>query len=244
MAINTQPQPSGTNFPVPKVIRKYCISNPKSIRMKNKKQASNLIIIDASGSMGDKVAEVKGSLKQLFRGIREDQDKYPNVTSSTIVVDFSGAGDFRVLANVSDAAELTDAMAEAYETRGMTALNDAIGRSFQLVPVSADQVIVNILTDGMENDSKEFDFQKTKALIEKKRELGWIISFMGTSEQSIEHAVKIGISISNTVKWDNTGEGLQSSYAMYDKGRSRVFDKLSKSEKPDTDHFFGEEDEA
>mgnify|MGYP003809534937 CR=1 FL=1 len=41
------------------------------------KKFTNVIVLDASGSMSNKIAEVVGGLKQLFQSIKDEKDKYP-----------------------------------------------------------------------------------------------------------------------------------------------------------------------
>lgn len=172
------------------------------------KQFTNLIVLDASGSMGSKIDEVIGGLKQLFASIVEEKAKYPDTNVTTIVTDFSGARDFRVLINSTNLNDLTAEVAESYKVRGLTALYDAMGLSFRLVPENQDGVFVTVITDGEENDSKEFNAQDIKTLIADSRAKNWVISFMGTTEDSIKNAVNLGVSRGNTVQFENNSRGV------------------------------------
>lgn len=172
------------------------------------KKFTNVIVLDASGSMSSKTAEVIGGLKQLFQSIIDEKAKYPDTDVTTIVTDFSSAGDFRVLVNSNDLVDLKDNVAESYKTRGMTALYDAMGLSFKLVPADQDGVFITIITDGEENDSKEYRYDDIKTLIADSREKNWVISFMGTTEDSIKNAVDLGVSRGNTVQFSNDSRGV------------------------------------
>ena len=154
-------------------------------KKKTQKKFTNLIIIDASGSMTSKASEVIGGLKSLFQDIRNDAQKNPDVLSRTLVVEFSSAGDFRVIVDSTDPLDLKDSVAESYKTRGMTALFDAIGKSFNMVLENQDGVFVNILTDGEENDSKEFTSESVKKIIEEAKNKKWALTFMGTREEDV-----------------------------------------------------------
>lgn len=186
------------------------VKKPKVTKAKKdslKKKFTNLIIIDASGSMASKLQEVIGGVKQIFRDIKEDAVKNSDVESTTIVVDFSSAKDCRTLVNSKDYKDLTDKVAEAYSTRGMTALYDAIGYGFNLIPKDQDGVFVNILTDGLENDSKELQGSDVKKLISDAKEKKWAITFMGASEECLNSAENLGISRGNMMHFANTGDG-------------------------------------
>lgn len=188
----------------------------------------NLIILDASGSMNSKLEEVKGGLKQLFNQIKEDTKKDKKLKIQTIVTDFGGAADFNVIVNTKKSAELSDEIVDKYSTRGMTALFDAIGKSFLLVPLTEKDVFVNILTDGGENDSKEFKLDIIKALIAEKKSKGWAITFMGTSEADLANAERIGISKGNTYAFQNSAAGVKMSFSKLSSTRSMYMDAKSK----------------
>ncbi len=97
----------------------------------------------------------------------------------------------------------------------MTALYDAIGRAFRLVDKTYDGVFVNILTDGMENDSKEFKVEDIKALIKTKRtKEKWAVTFMGTTEEALRTAEKWGIARSNMMQYDDSKNGLEKTSAV------------------------------
>ena len=123
--------------------------------------------------------------------------------------DFASSRDFNVVINTKDTKELTDEIADSLTTRGLTALYDAIGISFNLVKDKYDGVFVSILTDCLENDSNEFTLADIKSLIESKRKLGWAIVFSGTSEAALEEARKMGMSMGNTVKYADNAEGVK-----------------------------------
>jgi hypothetical protein len=145
---------------------------------------TNLVILDASGSMNSMKDEVIGSLVQLFITMRETKAQH------NIVVDFSGSNDIRTLVNTNDVSELKEELAGAYKPRAATALYDAIGYAFDLVPKKEKKVFVTIITDGEENDSKVYDNNDIKKLIAKKKKAGWAILFTGTTEKD---ATSVGL---------------------------------------------------
>lgn len=185
------------------------------------KNFTNLIIIDASGSMESKKSEVIGGLKKIFSDIKKEANTEVNTT--TIVVDFSDSRDFNVLVNSNNVDSLTNKVAESYTVRGFTALYDAIGRAFQLVPKKQDGVFVNILTDGEENASKEFKAEDIKKIIEKKRKKKWAITFTGTTEAILSKAQDLGISRGNMMMVADTGAGINMAYASSNAMRSAYY---------------------
>ena len=87
--------------------------------------------------------------------------------------------------------------------RGSTAMLDAIGRAVnatgaRLAALPEDQrpgaVIVGIMTDGLENASREFSYPSIKALIEQQEQTyGWTFMYMGANQDAIEVGASLGV---------------------------------------------------
>lgn len=216
----------------------------KQTIIKMKKQITNLIIVDASGSMEDKKQEVIGGMKQLFKQIKDDAKKdKKKAETRTIVVDFSSAGDLNVLVDTKDSSDLKEEVADNYSTRALTALYDAIGKGFGMIGKKQDGVFVSIITDGLENDSKEVTQQKVKDLIEKAKKSKWGITFMGTSEESVSSAVSLGVLKGNVMKFDNSKKGMKRSMESLKMSRSAYYSSTLSSDGPKVDNLIQTQEE-
>lgn len=184
---------------------------------KKAKKITNLIIIDASGSMSSKVTEVVGGIKQIFNQIKEEAKISKNVVR-TIVVDFSGVKDFKVIVDSTDPQMLTEEVANKYATRGWTALYDAIGQSFSMITDDQDGVFVSIMTDGEENSSIEYKSEDIKKIIEGAKEKKWEIVFLGTTEEELQNARSMGIE--KSIQYDNSKEGTTRGFSVMNTMRS------------------------
>lgn len=203
---------------------------PKPAITAEPKQITNLIIIDASGSMGSKIPEVKGGLKELFKQIKADAAKDKGkIEQNNIILDFSSHGDTRFLVESTNPDLLADSLADSYRTRGATALFDAIGKGFEKVPQDKQTVFVTIITDGEENDSKEFSYKAVQSLITSKKTLGWTITFMGTTEASLAQARSWGISMGNTMAFEDGAEGVSKAMNKMSNTRSAYYSGASAS---------------
>ena len=97
-------------------------------------------------------------------------------------------------------ARLTD---KEYYVRGTTALLDAVGKTildvgYRLSNTKEEQrpgkVIFVITTDGMENASSEFTYEKVQQLIKHQQEkYSWEFIFMGANIDAVKEADSIGI---------------------------------------------------
>lgn len=219
------------------------VKTPK-VKGVSKKRITNLIVIDASSSMNNKIEEVKGGLRQLFTQIKTDaiKDK-TKVITRTIVLDFSSFGDVNILVDSEDSSLLTESLANGYTTRGMTALFDAIGRGFNMIKGDQTGVFINIITDGQENDSKEMTAEAVKKLIEEGKSKKWGITFMGTTEAAISTATSWGISAGNTLKFADTKEGMNKSLAKMRSVRSTYYMSSTLGEKIDLDNMMNKDEE-
>ena len=98
----------------------------------------------------------------------------------------------------ADIQEASALNAQTYEPRGMTALNDAIGRTIvnmkKRLKDSKDKVVVVITTDGMENASTEFRRTQIREMIQECEEkLGWQFMYLAADDASFEEYEDMGM---------------------------------------------------
>ena len=171
------------------------------------------LIVDRSGSMSNKIEDAIGGFNTLI----EDQKKVEGDARVTVVL-FDNQIDTIVDAKpINDVALLTR---ETYIPRGTTSLRDAIGMTANKIGERLAQdpeaerpgkVIIVIITDGLENTSKEFSAEALKELIERqKNEYSWEFLFMGTTEEAINAAQSWGVD--HTGAYADTGEGTRQGY--------------------------------
>ncbi len=107
------------------------------------------------------------------------------------------------------------------EPRGTTAMLDAIGRTVvglaaRLAALPEGQrpgvVIVGIVTDGLENASREFGYESVKQLItQQERDYGWRFLYMGADQDAVEQGARMGVAAGRSLSYDR-----RSSAAAYD----------------------------
>ena len=172
-----------------------------------------IFLLDRSGSMSGLEKDTIGG----FNSFIEMQCKLPGkIRLTTVLFD----NQYEILWNGIDATEakLTE---KDYFVRGSTALLDAIGKT--IVEVNqrlskrngtfTDHVIFVITTDGMENASREFTFEKVNEMIqEQKTNHDWKFVFMSANLSAIEDANHIGISNDETHYFEATQMGVREMY--------------------------------
>ena len=118
-------------------------------------------------------------------------------------------------------AKLTD---KEYYVRGSTALLDAVGKTIlevglRLSKTSDNQrpgkVIFVIKTDGQENASREFTYEKVRELIKHQQEkYSWEFIFPGANIDAAKEAVSIGICQENAYNFEASKAGVESMYRV------------------------------
>lgn len=107
------------------------------------------------------------------------------------------------------------------EQGGMTALYDAIAYTVKEVDKEmrpGDRALIPILTDGLENASKEFSLRnggqaRIKAMIESYEKKGnWTFAYLSASISAINDATSIGIMRANAAQFEATPQGTQSAF--------------------------------
>ena len=59
------------------------------------------------------------------------------------------------------------------------------------------------MTDGWENDSRDYDFEKVKSLIKSFEEKGGEVRFQGAGKEAFEQHKKLGIKVENSTMFEN-----------------------------------------
>jgi hypothetical protein len=164
-------------------------------------------VLDESGSMG----RIAQSARDGFNEYLEEQIKEGGRTWWTLTTFNTRAWTrFAVIPG-----EEVRPLGADYSPSGMTALYDAVGRSVSktrafLDSLSAEDrpedVIVVILTDGMENASRRWDLGRVARLIADAEDDGWQFVFLGANLDSQAVARDMGMRRAAVVDWDTEEE--------------------------------------
>jgi hypothetical protein len=114
--------------------------------------------------------------------------------------------------DIKKAEELTESI---WYPRGMTALYDAIGKTInndraklkKLGSEAPAKVLVCVVTDGLENASREFNNDNIKKLIKNCEEDDWNFIYLAANQDAFSVGISFGISAGNTFTYtaDSTG---------------------------------------
>jgi len=198
---------------------------------KNEKtQIYNLVVLDKSGSMGCIRRAAMEGFNETLAGIKNAQQEYAETQQHYIsLVTFCSCSRDAVYDKVP-VAEAVPLTLNQYEPCCCTPLYDAMG--FALTSLRAHvkdiddvAVVVTIITDGLENASKEYNRNSIRALVDSLKNEGWSFTFMGANQNSSE--VAESLAIRNSQDFDYSDEGIERAYRRDRSSKMSFFDKLN-----------------
>lgn len=189
-----------------------------------------IFILDRSGSMAGLEKDTIGGFNQM---ISKQKVVKGEALVSTVLFDH----EFQVIHNRKLIKEVDLMTQEQYFVRGTTALLDAVGRSItKMVSIyrklkdqdKPEKTIFVITTDGMENASKEYTYQKIKELIEfQKEKFNWEFIFLGANIDAIRTASLFGIGEDRAVNYHSDEVGTALNYKVIEEAISDI--RINKS---------------
>lgn len=210
----------------------------------NETTVHNLIIVDASGSMDHIYAQALAGMNETIKTIGMARQKEPNIEQTLTLLSFADGGEPLQYIYRNEYIETAHAVGEHdYVLRGMTALYDAIGDSVTDLcrhVRSTDKVLVTIITDGYENDSRHWSGIQVKQLIDKLRSDGWVFTYIGANQDVEAVAKKMGVV--NSLRFESTEEGTAAMFERENCNRLRWNERVSRGEEElEADYFADDE---
>ena len=192
---------------------------PAKTAQKNKnnkpKDVELVFILDRSGSMGGLESDTIGGYNSMLS--KQKKEKTGKVSVTTVLFD----DQYELLYNQVPIEKVSPMTEEEYYVRGSTALLDAIGKTVMQVKANQDKkeikdkVLFVIITDGMENASREYRVEQVKKLIEERKEKdNWEFLFLGANIDAIGAAKDLGIDSSRAVRFKSDKKGTAKNYEV------------------------------
>ncbi len=176
-----------------------------------------VFILDRSGSMAGLEKETIAGFNRL---IQQQKEVHGEALVSTVLFDDR----FEVLHNRVSIQKIEHMTSKDYYVRGSTALLDAIGRSILKIrnvhkaleeENKPEKTLFFITTDGMENASVEFNYERVNEYIQlQKEKYGWEFIFIGANIDAIGTAKKFGIDADRAVNYRADKRGTNLNYKV------------------------------
>ena len=162
-----------------------------------------IFVMDRSGSMRGSEDDTVGGFNSL---IQREKEKGLNTRVTTVLFD----DHYEMLYKRKDINEVSELTREDYWVRGCTALLDAIGKTINTLDREIDnKVLFVIMTDGMENASREFTKEHVRNLINNH---DWEFLYIGADIDSYFEAGSIGIKKSRVANYAKSKRGFDDVY--------------------------------
>lgn len=176
-----------------------------------------VFVLDRSGSMAGLEADTIGGFNSLIQKQKREDGK---AVVSTVLFDDK----CEVLHDRKDLMEIASLTEEDYYVRGCTALLDAVGgaihhignvHKYARAEDRPERTLFIITTDGMENASRKYGYEKVKRMIERQKErYGWEFLFLGANMDAVSVAGRFGIAPERAVRFHCDEKGSELNYRV------------------------------
>lgn len=174
-------------------------------------------ITDRSGSM----ASIRDDVIGGFNSFVQEQCCQPGDCTMTYV-QFDDR--YEIVFTDTPMQQVPNLTDETFVPRGTTALLDAVGKTIvqqgeRLAAMNEHdrpgKVICLIITDGMENASREYKREQVRNMIQHQTEkYQWEFIYLGADAQAFQEAHDIGIKLGNIVRFAGTKKGAKAAYGV------------------------------
>jgi len=176
-----------------------------------KKDFTELVfILDRSGSMAGLEKDTIGGFNAM---IEKQRGEAGGAYVSTVLFDNCSQVIHDRVA-LSDVPKLTE---KEYYVRGCTALLDAVGGAIHHIGTvhkyareedRPEKTLFVITTDGMENASRRYTYEKVKQMITRQKEqYGWEFLFLGANIDAAKEAARFGIAPDRAADYHADAQG-------------------------------------
>jgi len=175
-----------------------------------------VFILDRSGSMGGLESDTIGGFNSM---LKKQQKEQGCARVTTVLFDDK----YEILHDRINLENINLITEQEYYVRGTTALLDAMGKTINKIhnaqkntksDAKAAKVLFVVITDGLENASREFSHAKIKHMVcSAKENHNWEFIFLGANIDAVSTAKDYGISPENAANYHADSTGTQVSYA-------------------------------
>lgn len=197
-----------------------------------KTQIFNVIILDRSGSMESIRQAAVDGFNETLAGIRKAQEQFADTQEHYVSLVTFCSCEIKYVYDKCPVVQTHPLALEDFQPCCTTPLYDAMGMTMtkmrgQIKDMEDVVVVATIITDGLENASREYDGKMVKKLVEQLRVEGWTFTYMGANQDALE--VAMNLSIRNSRNFDYTHEGTCASMEKDRRTRMNFFNRLSQT---------------
>lgn len=183
-----------------------------------------VFILDRSGSMAGLEGDTIGGYNSMLD--KQKKEEGEAIVSTVLFDDRSEVLHDRV--SLEKMEHITE---REYYVRGCTALLDAVGGAVRHIATvhkyareedRPEKTLFIITTDGMENSSTRYSYEKVRELVERQKKNGWEFLFLGANIDAIQVAGRFGIQEDHAVEFRCDSRGTKLNYDVLSRAVSEV----------------------
>ena len=184
-----------------------------------------IFILDRSGSMAGLEGDTIGGFNAMIEKQKREQGE---ALVSTVLFDNNS----EVIHDRVDIQRIKPMTHKEYYVRGCTALLDAVGGAIHHIgnvhkyareEDRPEKTLFVITTDGMENASRKYSYDRLKAMIERQKDkYGWEFLFLGANIDAAKEAARFGISADHAANYHADSEGTNVIYETVSEAITQV----------------------
>lgn len=198
----------------------------------NKDKIFNFIILDKSGSMSSIAQAAITGFNETVGGIRVAQEKFADTQEHFVSLMVFCDCEKRLIYDNVPVAKVKELTSRDYRPCCCTPLYDTMGISLTKLRKDIENIpnstaIVTVITDGLENASKEYRGPQVKALVEDLKQLGWTFAYMGTNH-NVENVAN-ELSFENVHSFSYDAQGMGSSWDYERRAKMNYFMKIDEN---------------
>ncbi len=179
-----------------------------------------VFILDRSGSMSGLESDTIGGYNSMIEKQKKEEGE---ALISTVLFD----GQTDVLHDRVPLDKIDPITEKEYYVRGSTALLDAVGGAIHHIgnvhkyareEDVPEKTLFIITTDGMENSSRQYSYDRVKKMIEKQKEkYHWEFIFLGANIDAVSVADRFGVDRQHAVRYECDSAGTALNFQVMNK---------------------------
>ncbi len=202
------------------------------------------ILLDRSGSMASIADDVIGGFNTFLKEQQLNGDD-----ARLTLVQFDSQDPHELVLSGAPIMEAKHLDRTVYTPRGGTPLLDATGRLIERAKqeeqlraqngLPKEDIIFVSITDGEENQSRQYTLEQVRTLIADREAAGWAFVFLSAALDAYGDATKLGIRAGSVQAFMNDADGMQAAMSSVAEKMGGFRDKKRAGLAAEMDDFFG-----
>ena len=196
------------------------------------------VVLDRSGSMSNCVDQTIDALNGYLIGMQKEN------TEGVVTISLFDSQSITIGIDKVQIKDLSPLDYSFLNPRASTPLYDAIGAAIyehsNYEVTKEDKKVLVIVTDGLENASREYSGEAIKKLVEEKEEAGWLIVYLGSDHDIYKQTRMIGIDSKRSIRYskgksDSAFKSVLRTSGDYYKGTKAIDIEFTEEERRDAE---------